>query len=185
MSWKFSSFSSLFSEELSIRIFNVSCRFSVAMTFQLWNLTEAFSNCPVLIEEAETMILLAWLTPACLDTVSPCGVPSGAREKTSRGQLGSLGLRPGAFALLHFPLIVQLRPYHLRDLARKSEGSECPAGSECSSVVGKFEKGPGWEEQDLIDRVQAWSGLFHISFLNNHSFPCPQGSLALSPLLFF
>ena len=27
------------------------------------------------------MILLAWLTPACLDTVSPCGVPSGSWEE--------------------------------------------------------------------------------------------------------
>lgn len=56
------------------------------------------------------------------------------------------------------------------------------ASSECSSVVGNFERQPGWEEQDLIDRVWSWSGLFYISFLNNHSSPCPHGSLALSPL---
>lgn len=87
-------------------------------------------------EEVETTILLAQRTSACSDTLSLLEAPKG-------GQLGSLGRRPGTCARLVSHSLCSLGPITGEAWQGSEEEASATAGSECSSVVGKFETWPG------------------------------------------
>lgn len=132
----------------------------------------------VWLEHSLSAILLVWLSPQI-----PClpGVPQGQWGGWGGSQLSSLGLRPRALARLVSHSLCSLGPITGGAWQGNEEEVSATAGSECSSVVGKFEEQPGWGEQDLTDKVQSEAGLFHINFLNNHSSPS-QGGPAQLPL---
>lgn len=118
---------------------------------------------------------------ACSDTMSPWS-PRGPVGRMRGRPAELLGQRPRALAGLVSHSLCSLGPITGGAWQGNEEEVSATAGSECSSVVGKFEEQPGWEEQDLIDRVSPGQVCFTSAFWIITALPT-QGGPEQSPLL--
>lgn len=166
--------SSLLSEKLGVRI---QCWLQVLSYHDISHQ----SNNLVLLEELETVILLAWGTLVYLDSVSPSVVPSGAwgeDEGRPTGRPGTETRRPRCAPLptlcaaqalslgrpgkevnrKHMPLLVQNVPVQLESL-------RCGLGEKNKTLLTGF---------NLVRSVSHQPSTSQLS--------CPHGPLELSPL---